>query len=209
MSVKDLRTDQSLSRAEDEMEFTEANLAADTLTQHLAPEAADRLAKVQALRVERRARKRAETRAQARINYLNRALDALTRDFVLLLLAAYKARDAAGYRRYFPSEPPSAITRKGLENQLTDCVRWPEYLAAEPHAPLQALAPHFAALISAGQAAVTARADARDASRIHRLDQIEPHIADLNSYRQGLYATLLEVAVANGLEKSWPREFFL
>jgi hypothetical protein len=154
------------------------------------------------------ARKRLAIRAQARINYLNRQLDALTRDMVLILLATYKARDAAGYRRYFPQEAPNLVIRKGLESQLDDCKRWPDHLAAESAAALTAFAPRFAQVITDGQAAVQARSDLQEATRTHRLGAIEPLIADLNAYRQRAYAALLTLGVTHRLDKSWAREFF-
>jgi hypothetical protein len=209
MSLRDINQNASLSSIEEEMAFTEANLAADPLTESHAPDAAAHVARVEAVRAEQKAGLRRAIRAQAKINYLNRALDGLTRDLVLILLATYKTRDAAGYRLYFPKEAPSVVIRKALEGQLDDCERWPEHLAAESADALRAFAPRFAQVIADGQAAVQARADEKATASTHRLRVIEPLITDLNAYRQRAYGALLTLGTDSGFEKSWAREFFM
>jgi predicted HicB family RNase H-like nuclease len=80
--------------------FSEAILSADPQTEGFAGDFVALQARARAQGDAQKGLRHDALRAQAKIDYLNNSLDALTKALVLQLIAVYGARDAAGFRQY-------------------------------------------------------------------------------------------------------------
>jgi hypothetical protein len=85
---------------------------------------------------------------------------------------------------------------------------WGKALAGETSQDLLELAPRLAEEIEEGDAAIKARADAEEATALHRLRQINPFIDAVNKLRTDTYGKLLQLSQSNNFSRDWADLFF-
>jgi hypothetical protein len=207
MTAPQLKLASSLDTIWQESVYTRARLLAEAEVADLAPSFASFVTSSLEVLAEQRAHWEAELIAQAQVSGLDSALDffceRIEKD---ALVALDMDRDNATFRRLFP-QGLRAVTRLGLESQLQEVRSWPTTLSAAP-LNLTTQAETLTDLITRGQAALSARADALAKTAIHRASRIEGLINDLNAARGSTYGELLKRASTLGLSKAWARSFF-
>lgn len=205
---KTLQPDQSLEGLWKEQVFTVARLECDPLTEKQRKDASALLDQIDRMTLEQRAHWKAEIVAEAQVHYRNQQLDLTTERLVKRLRFVHGGPGNTEFDFFFPTEAPSRVIRKRLEAQLDDSKLWPERLAKSSDAELQAFAPQIAQCLADGQVALDARTVAESNTKQHRIDRIEPLIDNLNKQRDTLFAKLIEIATAQGLDRAWARTFF-
>jgi len=124
-----------------------------------------------------------------------------------LLDAERGNRQSARYQRYFTSTP-SAVTRMGLESELSRVRGWVASLGSEPEQSLEDLGTRLAAIITQGEAALEQRRQAVAARSDHGVRTVTPLIEDINAARGSLYGRLAEQGRKARLPLDWPGRFF-
>ena len=189
----------------DELEFTEAALAADEDAAGLAAPFVDAIGEWEGLFAEERAARRQVIRAEAVVAVRNERLDSLTKRFA----AAVRAFAPELLSKFFGGTAPGQFVRKGLRVQ---CEKTRDVLLPEAGklGGNHELAP-FAAPLDVLSTAALVALDIRTKAKGHR--QIVSNANDewkegVNALRTTTYAELLKIATAKKLPKTWVESFF-
>ncbi|MEP7121401.1 MAG: hypothetical protein ABJE95_10845 [Byssovorax sp.] len=193
----------------DELEYTEAGLAADPDTSELSSAFAEEITAWGAQFTAERASRRAVTRAEAVVAVRDGQIDRLTQRFAGQALAeASGDRKAAAFKRFFPS-PASELIRIALRKQ---CERTRDVVVAElgkvdESSVLRPYLAQFEVVVSSTFAALDVRATARGArgSASHATDEWKEGV---NSLRLTTYAELVKIASEKGYPRAWAETFF-
>lgn len=208
MPLRRLDEGLSLDTIEEEIVYTTARLRADDNAADAAPELDKLAAQVETVRKAQHAAWNAETAAQAAIDSADDALDdavgQLSRD---LLYAVGNDRRSPRFTRYF-AEAPGHLLRLGLRSELERVKNWPQSLAGEKDAKLEADGKALAALVQRGEQALAARKTAAGARADQRVREVLPLVDDVNAARLSLYGLLAQRAAARDLPRDWPDRFF-
>ena len=180
----------------DELEYTEAALAADTDAADLTTAFEDEIGGWEKVFKKERAGRRDVTRAEAVVAVRNAQLDSLTLRFA----ANVKANDGNGtlLARFF-STAPSRFVRKGLRDQ---CDKTVHVLVTEldklgANHPLHT----FSKLLGAAAKAALASLDLRNQAKGQRQsasNDVDEWKEGVNQLRLTTYAELLKIAAAKG-----------
>lgn len=206
MTTPKIKETSALDTVWREATFTHARLEAEALTRELSPPFEAFAQDALAIHNEQRTHWKAELLAQAQVVALSGATDAwcarLEKD---ALMAFDLDRANKTFRLLFP-EGLARVTKRALASQLDVMRGWSAILESAP--ALAAHAPALAELLTRGDAALRARAEAETQTALHRLKRIEALIHTLNAARDAAYADLLKLAVTHGKPKGWARSFF-
>ncbi|UQA57213.1 hypothetical protein [Polyangium aurulentum] len=131
-------------------------------------------------------------RAESRVDGCDDLLDIFVDEVATtLLLANNNDRNAAEYRQYMGSKPPSEIKRPILGQELETVRGWIAPLLASPNPLLQALGARGEGLVSEADTAVKALATAQQEYRAFRLTgEYSQFVAKLNADRKSIYGDL-------------------
>jgi len=193
----------------DQLEYTEAALAADPEAATLATPFREEIQAWPSTFEKHRAARREVVRSHAVVAVRNEQLDNRTVDFSVALLAEVRGdRTTTGFRRFFPSAP-SELIRRALRTQcqqtLTTIVPALEKLGdSNPLHRFGAVLGHAA---TAALAALDARAVARGSSASASLD-VEEWKEGVNRLRLSTYGALLAVAADKKYPRTWAESFF-
>ncbi len=193
----------------DELEYSEAGLAADADASELAAAFNEEIAAWSEHFAAERASRRAVTRAEAVVAVRDGQIDRLTLRFAgQALVEANGDRKAAAFKRFFPV-PASESIRIALRKQ---CERTRDVVMAElgkvdKKSLLRPYLAQFEAAVNATFEALDLRAGARGArgSTSHDMDEWKEGI---NRLRLSTYAELLKIAAEKGYPRSWAETFF-
>jgi len=189
----------------DELEFTEAALAADEDATLLASPFTEAIGEWEGLFAQERAARRGVTRAEAVVAVRDERLDSSTKRFG----AAVRAFAPELLGRFFGGAAPGQFVRKGLRAQ---CEKTRDVLLVE----VEKLGPHheltpFAAPLGTGSKAALAALDVRIKAKGNRqlvTNETDEWKEGVNALRTVTYAELLKIATAKKLPKSWVESFF-
>jgi hypothetical protein len=191
----------------DELEYTEAALAADPDAKALAADFEDRIGEWDATFKTERAARRAVTRGDAVVAVRNAFLDRTTTAFGLLA----KAQDGNGatLKRMIGSTTMSRFIGQALRKQCerTRDVILPELDKLEKKHALRA----FVEPLEHGVTAALAALDGRNAAKGNRAtvsNDIDDWKGGVNKLRTTTYAELLKIATEKGYATSWADTFF-
>jgi hypothetical protein len=193
----------------DDLEYTEAALAADDDTHELAKPFRDEIKEWDGIFKAERESRRAVTRAEAVVAVRNAQLDAHTSQFGARVLAeGGNDRKGPFFRRFFPVAP-SEFVRRPLRKQAEHTI----HVMVVELGKLDkkhALRPFAASLEKLAKAALSAL-DARTQSKGDR--GIAGHDVDewkegVNALRLSTYAELLKIAADVGRSRAWADAFF-
>jgi len=207
--VRQIPVDRALPLFFDELEFTEAALAANPDTADLASIVAPKIAECDAMSRAERESRRAVVRASAVVAVKDSQLDSLTsRVAGIALVEANQNRESPLFRRLFPSAPYQ-IASQGLRKQaeFTQASLVPELRKQGEASPLKAVAEPLAAASQGALEALTARAKAM-ADRGIASHDLEEWKEGVNRLRLTLYAELLRRAAEKGYGRDWADTFF-
>ncbi len=193
----------------DELEYTEAGLAADPATSELAAAFGEEIAAWAEQFTAERSSRRAVTRAEAVVAVRDGEIDRLTQRFAgQVLVEANGDRKSAAFKRFFPI-PASELIRIALRKQ---CERTRDVVIAQlgkvdKTSLLRPYLPQFEAAVSSTFAALDVRATARGArgSASYATDEWKEGV---NSLRLTTYAELLRIAAEKGYPRAWAETFF-
>ncbi len=205
--MRQISTSYSLLTFLDELEYTEAALAADPDAASLAAAFEERIGEWDALfRAERNGR-RAVTRADAVVAVRNAQLDRNTTQ----LAALAKAHDASGglLKRFFGSLAPSRFIAQSLRKQSerTRDVVLAEIDKLDAAHPARSVRTPLASSVEAVLGALDARNEARGTRQIGAND-IGDWKSGVNKLRTTTYAELLKIAVEKSYGRNWADTFF-
>lgn len=189
----------------DELEFTEAALAADEDAAALAAPFTEAIGDWEKLFAQERGARREVTRAEAVVAVRNERLDSLTKRFG----AAVRAFAPELLGKFFGSAAPGQFVRKGLRAQCekTRDVLLPE---AKKLGPQHELTPFAAPLDLVSNAALDAL-DVRTKAKGNRQvvsNEIDEWKEGINALRTTTYAELLKIATKKKYPRSWVESFF-
>jgi hypothetical protein len=191
----------------DDLEYTEAALAADPDAADLASAFEDEIGGWEKVFKKERAGRREVTRAEAVVAVRNAQLDSLTLRFA----ANVRANDGNGslLARFF-STAPSRFVRKGLRDQCdkTMHVMVAEIGKLEAKHPLHAFAKPLTSTAKAALESLDGRNQAKGA-RQSASNDVDEWKEGVNQLRLTTYAELLKIAAAKGYPKSWADTFFV
>lgn len=208
MTVPMIRLDSSLELVWMESAYTRACTKVEPLAADLEPIFVGFVKRALEVATEQRNHWEDELILQASVHFLNINLDTHTSRIDKNLLSHVDMdRKSSEYQQIF-SQAPSAIIKLGLASQLDVVRNWPTKLAAIEDSKLQENGKTLNSLVTEGDAAIQARADARARTAVHRVRRIEALINDLNAARQSAYGELLKRAAAHDKPKAWARAFF-
>jgi hypothetical protein len=207
MAVPYLEPTQAIDNAWGQLVYTRARVKHDPNARDLLPQIEALIERCKQLRTEQLGAWEGEIDAQAGVDAANDALDATTVDFGRALDNEIRDRRSPAYKRYF-AVAPSDIVVLGLESELERVRSWPDYLAGEESATLEAFGDRFREHIAAGDDAVEARRMAAAARANHRATAINRFFDDVNGARQSLHALLTQRAVERRLGRHWADRFF-
>lgn len=188
----------------EEIEYSEAALAADPDATAFSPEFVDAIEEWQVLFKRDRAAKRDVVRAEAQVAVRNQQIDRLTIRFA----ATTRALAPAVMDKVF-KVAPNVFVRSNLRKQCekTKSVIVPFVASLEAEHPLKSFASQ---LDNAAGAAITAldhRVARKGDAQLIGNDVVEWK-EGINALRMTTYAELLKVAAAKGYPKSWVESFF-
>jgi hypothetical protein len=193
----------------EELEFTEAALAADPDTGGLAAPFQEEIAAWEALYKKVRESRRASVRADAVVSVRDERLDELTAELGgHLYVAAGRDRSSPLFRRFFPAAP-SELVRQPLRKQAEQVknVIVPELAKLEDGSPAK---PFGEALGSTALGALTAldtRAELRgNAARVSA--EVDEWKEGVNRLRTTTFAELLKLGTEKRRGRKWPDAFF-
>jgi len=194
----------------EEIEYTDAALAADVLTAELGkPFVAAAESWESIFKAERQAR-RTVGRTEAVVSVRNGQLDVITTRFGAGVLSEAGAdRASPFFRRFFPIAP-SVLVRQPLRKQCeyTQNVVVEELSKLEGKAQgLKAFARPLETTAKAALAALDARSKAK-AERAITHNDVDEWKEGINTLRLSTYAELLKIAIAEGYPRSWADNFF-
>ena len=205
MSIRAFEPHRSLQHHDEVLIHDESRLAADPLTEHLAPPfkaASERLGIVER---NQRLCQYAVVRSNALVAHWNDQTNATNEAIARELLhIAQGNRESARFTRYYKHNAPHEISKMGLANKLEATKLWPEMLADEPESTLSPLSARYATCLSSGLAALEARSRAERARDDHRNRDILTLIADLNTLREKTFAELIKL-----FDKTTAKKFLL
>ena len=193
----------------DELDASEAALAADPLTAPLAAPFHDEIAAWEPIFKKERESRRGVIRAEAVVAVRNATLDGHTIQFGASVLASSGGdRKSPFFRRFFPTAP-SAFVRKPLRKQ---CELTLHVVIAEVNklAADHVLKPFATTLQGFAQAALDSL-DARTTQkglRAATTTDIEEWKEGVNTLRISTYAELLKLAAEHGRSRAWVNAFF-
>ena len=189
----------------DDLEYTEAALAADPEAEHLALPFRDAISEWEPLFKREREARRDVTRAEAVVAVRNERLDAVTTRFA----AMARALAAPLLGKLFGDTAPGQFVRKGLRVQCekTRDVILPEIGKLEPGHELKPFGPPLDIAVSGAFGALDKRAMAKGNRQIVA-NETEEWKEGVNALRTTTYAELLKIATAKKYPKSWVESFF-
>lgn len=208
--MKQLPLTSSLLSFLDELEFTEAALAADPETEDLAKPYAKRIDEWSETFAKERAGRQKVVRAEAVVQVRDGQLDRTTQRFGgQLLVEANNDRKSGLFRRYFPSAP-SEYVRQPLRAQCEHTleVMAKELAKLEKTSPLKPYGPTLEKQAKAALSALAARTQAK-AERSSNASDVEEWKEDVNRLRLSTYAALLQLASEKSYGKAWAETFFM
>lgn len=193
----------------DELEYSEAGLAADPDASELAAAFSEEITAWGEQFAAERASRRDVTRAEAVVAVRDWQIDRLTQRFAgQVLVEASGDRKSATFRRFFPI-PASEFIRIALRKQ---CERTRDVVVAElqkvdTKSLLWPYLAQFEAVVSATFEALDLRAHARGrrGTASHDTDEWKEGV---NSLRLTTYGELLKIAAAKGYPRAWAETFF-
>ncbi|TKD12474.1 hypothetical protein [Polyangium fumosum] len=189
----------------DELEYSEAGLAADPEAAHLAAPFHDAIAKWESLFKKEREGRRDVTRAEAVVAVRNAGLDGLTTRFA----AATRAFAAPLLGKMFRDATPGQFIRQALRVQCekTRDVILTEIGKLEPGHGLAVFGPQLDASVGAAFSALDVRAKTKGNRQVVA-NETDEWKEGVNALRTTTYAELLKIAVMNKYPKSWVESFF-
>ncbi|MDC0746149.1 hypothetical protein [Polyangium mundeleinium] len=189
----------------DDLEFTEAALAADEDAALLAPPFTEAIGEWEGLFAQERAARRGVTRAEAVVAVRNERLDSLTKRFG----AAVRAFAPELLGKFFGGAAPGQFVRKGLRAQCekTRDVLLPEAKKLGPHHELTPFAAPLDPVSNAALAALDVRTKAKGNRQIVS-NETDEWKEGINALRTTTYAELLKIATTKKFPKSWVESFF-
>ncbi len=193
----------------DEIEFTEAGLAADEETAELAKPFHEQIEAWEATFKAEHQSRRAVTRAEALVALRNAKLDGHTTKFGASVLAeAGGDRKSPFFRRFF-AVAPSTFVRQPLRKQceLTLHVVVAEIGKLDKNHLLKPFAASLEDFAKQALSALDARTKAK-ADRGIASNDIDEWKEGVNTLRLSTYAELLKIAAEKGYGKSWVEAFF-
>ena len=193
----------------EELEYSEAALAAEPDTAGLAAPCAEEIQAWNAIFNADRAARRQVIRAEAVVSIRNQQLDELTTRFGgVVLVEAGQDRKSTFFRRFFPVAP-SQFIRQGLRKQ---CERTRDGILQEigkleTTSPLKTFEAPLKLAMTRALEALDGRAGvkAARASVTHDLDEWKESV---NQLRLTTYADLLKLAAEKGHGRGWADTFF-
>ena len=201
--------DLSLFSFLDDLEFTDAGLAAHPDAAALAKPVSDLIAQCPGIVQKEREARRAVTRAAAVVAVCNDILDSLTTHLGgLVLVEAKQDRKGTFYRRFFPI-PPSQFIAQSLRRQcqLTIDAMIPEMKKTPDGSPIKGLAGRMEHAAKAAIDALAARSRLMG-ERGACASDVQEWKEGVNRMRVALYADLLKRASENGYPRAWADTFF-
>jgi hypothetical protein len=206
-----------MDRVWEEQLFTRAALLSQKLATPFADSVKPFLTRSLAIKNEQTSLWGTETETQAKIVACNFELDELAHDVSDAKIRDLRnknigwrdreARESNEYRLYFP-QTLSSLVRLAAESQAEEMNRWVILIEKEPSAEMLEILPRLKKAIEDTQAAVKARNEASSGTALHRVRTIEAFIAEVNTFRTRLYASLLTVSQDNRIPKNWADIFF-
>jgi hypothetical protein len=193
--------------------YSEARLLIDDDGKEFVGAITSLINEAEAVRAGQLAAWRAETIAQANVDYQNYKLDQLTTRLDQLLTRTLEDQGVTDvtahprYKTYF-TDPLSKVKDMALERQVAYSSQWPTFLAQEPEVPLQELAPLFEKLFVNARAALAQRDKAAAETRVHRVQKIQKLVEEGNNTRLATYNKLSLKMLDQKLAKDWPESFF-
>ena len=190
----------------DELEYSEAALAADPDAASLGPAFEEEIGRWEKAFKQERAGRREVTRAEAVVAVRNAQLDGLTLRFA----ANVKANDASGslLARFF-STAPSRFVRRGLRDQCDKTLN--VLVTAIDKLDAKHALHTFSKPLGAAAKAALASLDLRNQAKGHRQsasNDVDEWKEGVNQLRLTTYAELLKIAAEKGYPKAWADTFF-
>jgi hypothetical protein len=211
MTIRTLHFRSSLITLLIEIRYTLSRLSADPLGEPHAPvfEALrDEWAKVQTIEL---ACQEAISDAQAKVDAADDGLD----DFAnrlskTVLTITADDRTHPLYLHFFGDKPLAQFIRPALGAQFKAMQDWPQSLTDSEHGALKAMAPELAVRLAAADAAVKAKASARQQNKQFRDVGERKQFADkLNGARKERYGALAKLPhIESGLPADFADQFF-
>lgn len=193
----------------DELEYTEAALAADPDAASLAPTFTALIAEWPTIFNAERGARRDVTRSDALVAVSDVLLDRITLRFSeAVLVEAGGSRDSNLYRRFF-SVTPGKFVRAPFRKQCeaTRDVVLVEVAKLPSVSPLLAYQAKIQSANTAGLASLDKRSAAKGARSSNARD-VEDWKAKVNASRTTAFAELLKIAAAKGYPKAWADTFY-
>jgi hypothetical protein len=207
--MRHLSINNSLLYFLDELEYTEAALAADPDTSGLSPLFLEAIEEWDGVFAKERKGRRDVVRALAVMAVKNWVLDRVTRGFGgLVLLEADQNRGSTLFRRFFP-KAPSVIIRWGLRKQCdhTLNIMVPEVEKLPAESPLKAFGARLKAAAQDGLLSLNERNKIASARAMTGVE-ISEWKEGVNRLRLSTYAELLRISAEKAYDKSWAESFF-
>jgi hypothetical protein len=189
----------------DDLEYTEAGLAADPDASSLAEPFKEAIEEWETFFKKERSARREVTRAEAVVAVRNERLDVLTTRFA----AAARGLAVEMVGKLFGDTTPGQFVRKGLRAQCekTRDVILPELGKLDEAHGLKPFAAQLDAGVGGALSALDGRAKAKGSRQVVANDTDEWK-EGVNALRTTTYAELLKIATANKYPKSWVESFF-
>jgi len=208
MSSRLIQYTDSIDYIWEEAVYTEARLLADKHAAKLAPRMSAYVEQVEGVRSGQYRVWRGELVAQAHVDVADEKLDGSVLAVGDALDRSGDDRDAPRRKRYLGERTARKIAAQGLESELTVVRAWPDSLATEEEAQLQAQADPMREAVAAGDAAVGERAKAQNTRRDFMARDKAKLVDGLNDLRTELHAELARKVVPQKLARTWPDGFF-
>jgi hypothetical protein len=193
----------------DELEFTEAALAADPDAADLAPHFQAEIESWDGVFAVERAGRRKVVRADAVVAVCNTTLDTTTTRFGgAVLLEAGQDRKSPLFRRFFKTSA-SVLVRTALRKQCeyTRNVILVELAKVDPKSPLKSFAVEPENRAKAALDSLDARAKAKG-ERATSSHEVEEWKEGVNCLRTTTHGELVKRAATHGFGRAWPNTFF-
>ncbi len=202
--MRKLTLSRSLLYFLEELEYTEAALAADSDTESLAHGFRDAIGDWETLFKRERDARRNVVRAEARVAVGNQHIDRST-----MKLAALARAVAPDFMDKVFKVAPNAFVRANLRKQCeaTKNVIVAEVVKLSTDSPLKSFGATLENLATVALGALDARGVQKGALQVVANDVVEWK-EGINNLRASTYADLLKMATSHGYPKSWVESFF-
>jgi len=202
--MRKLATGRSLLYFLEDLEYTEAALAADSDAESLAQAFRDAIVEWETLFTRERGASREVVRAEARVAVRNQQIDRWTMKFAALVRGV-----APEFMDKVFKVAPNAFVRANLRKQCeaTKNVIVAEVAKLDANSPLKPIGSTLETLATTTLAALDSRGAKKGASQVVANDVVEWK-EGINNLRTSTYADLLKLATSQGYSRAWVESFF-